>query len=103
MAGGAVLAAPGSGPLPAAAAPDCAVAGAGSLAFEAEKILLRKLSGPPPLEDCARASPPSSKVAASINAAACWFAENPVRRIMVYPCRAKRPRFQEALSRFPIT
>src|ERR1700742_4685138 len=59
---GPVLPCAGAAPLEGAAAPGWA--GAGWFGLEL-KMLLRKFSGPPPLEDCACAGPANSKAAAS--------------------------------------
>src|SRR5665213_324506 len=92
----------GNGPLPdAGAAPGCAAAGAGWFAWvEPVKMLLRKLSGPPPLEDCACASPPHSNAAASMTAALRRLADNTVRLVMLYPCRARGPAFRRPCHGF---
>src|SRR6185437_15946732 len=81
-----------SSPLQGKAALLPLAAGAGWFAFVGpERMLLRKFSGPPPLEDCACASPAQSNAAASSAVAARLFAENPVDLVMSYPCRIPGP------------
>ncbi|MGH6739896.1 MAG: hypothetical protein ACREDY_12855, partial [Bradyrhizobium sp.] len=72
-------------------------------AFESEpvKMLPKKFSGPPPLDDCACASPPNSSAAARMTAAVCLFANGPVRRVMFHLHRPELRALQEALPRFP--
>src|SRR6185437_5217529 len=74
----------------AAGAPGRAVAGWFAV-VEPVKMLLRKFSGPPPLEDCACASPAQSKAPASSAVAVRSFFENPVGLVMSCPCRISRP------------
>ncbi len=71
------------------------------LEIEPVKMLSRKFRGPPPLDDCARASPENNSAAAMTTAPVRLFIESSVRRAMFHP-ELPEPRFQKALSRFPI-
>jgi hypothetical protein len=68
--------------------------------IEPVKMLSNRLKGPPPLEDCARASPPSNNAAATIAVPVNLLANDPVRRIMSHPVCPKYPAFRRPCHGF---